>query len=165
MIMIAIKMRQNKLQRDESGSALVEFALSATILLALIFGVLDCSRAMYIDHFVANAAREATRYAMVRGSSWKGASCTTISTLSCTAKTGDVLKFVESTMPGGFTTTNLDVATTWTGLTPAGVACSSSTDPGCVVTVKVSYSFGFNVPFVPAATVMLKSTAASTITQ
>jgi Flp pilus assembly protein TadG len=54
---------------DETGSSLVEFALSSTVLLMAIFGVLDCSCALYADHYVANAAREATRYAMVRGSS------------------------------------------------------------------------------------------------
>ena len=55
--------------RREAGGTLVEFALSATILLTLVFGVMAMCMALYIYHFVSDAAREGARYAMVRGSS------------------------------------------------------------------------------------------------
>lgn len=52
----------------ERGSELVEFAFVVTILFAFIFGIIDFGHAAYTYHFVADVAREATRYASVRGS-------------------------------------------------------------------------------------------------
>ncbi len=53
---------------DERGSSAVEFALSAAVLFMLMFGVMLMCLALYSYHFVAEAAREGTRYEMVRGS-------------------------------------------------------------------------------------------------
>lgn len=163
--MLSTKIRSARLYLGESGSSLVEFALTSTILLMMIFGILDCSRAMYAYHFVANAAEEATRYAMVRGSSWNGVACSAPSTVSCTAKAADIQSFVTSITPGGITPGSLTVTPTWTGSTPSGVACSTSTDTGCVVSVQVSYAFNFIVPFLPSNGLVLRSTAAATIAQ
>lgn len=48
-----------------SGQALVEFVLIAPILLFLIFGLVDFSRAWSAHHAVADAAREGTRMLVV----------------------------------------------------------------------------------------------------
>ena len=56
---------------QETGATLVEFALASTLLFLCIFAILDCSRALYADHFVRYGAEEAARYAMVRGATWK----------------------------------------------------------------------------------------------
>jgi Flp pilus assembly protein TadG len=45
------------------GQATVEFALVLTVLVLLIYGVLEVSRLVFINSEVDNAAREATRYA------------------------------------------------------------------------------------------------------
>ena len=58
---------------NERGSALWEFAFVLTVMLTLIFGVMEFSQVMYAYHFVSNAAREATRYASVRGSTFAAA--------------------------------------------------------------------------------------------
>ena len=63
------------LRREDSGNAMVEFAFSVSILLLLLFGILDLCRAVYVNHFVAGAARDGSRYAMVRGSAWNGSPC------------------------------------------------------------------------------------------
>jgi hypothetical protein len=60
------------LRANQRGSALVEQALVLTILLAVIFGIIDSGRALYTYHFVSQAAREATRWASVRGSTCVG---------------------------------------------------------------------------------------------
>src|SRR4051794_4143568 len=52
----------------ESGATMVEFAFATTILFALVFGIIQISMALYSYHFTADAAREATRWAIVRGS-------------------------------------------------------------------------------------------------
>lgn len=55
--------------RGELGSALVGFALAASIIFALCFGIIQFGFALYTYQFVNEVARELTRYAIVRGSS------------------------------------------------------------------------------------------------
>jgi Flp pilus assembly protein TadG len=50
---------------QRSGQALVEFVLIAPILLLLIFGLVDFSRAWSAHHVIADAAREGTRMLVV----------------------------------------------------------------------------------------------------
>jgi Flp pilus assembly protein TadG len=152
---------------DETGGTLVEFAITTSLLLMIIFGVLDCSRALYFDHYVSYSAEEAARYAMARGSTWGGAVCSTTTTESCTATTANVTSFVQSITPMG-NSSYLSVATTWTGKTPAGSTCTNqngNNSPGCVVQVKVSYNFNFVLPFLPKNTLLLTSTSAVGVSQ
>lgn len=51
--------------RDESGAALVEFALISIVLLILLFGIIDFGRMLYTKNSLTNAAREGGRYAAV----------------------------------------------------------------------------------------------------
>ena len=53
----------------EPGQSLVEFALVLPIFLAILIGMVDIGRAVWANNAVANAAREATRYAVVHGGS------------------------------------------------------------------------------------------------
>ena len=46
---------------------MVEFALALTVLLTLLFGIIDIGRALYAYNWLYNGARQATRWAMVRG--------------------------------------------------------------------------------------------------
>jgi Flp pilus assembly protein TadG len=47
----------------DSGQALVEFALSATLMLTLVFGLVDFSRAIYIAQVIANLTGEGSSMA------------------------------------------------------------------------------------------------------
>lgn len=49
--------------RDESGVALLEFAIFATLLLVLVFGAMDFGRALFTANRLTSAAREGARYA------------------------------------------------------------------------------------------------------
>lgn len=53
------------LHRDRSGQALVEFALVVPLLLILIVGVVELSRAWNAHQVITNTAREALRSAVV----------------------------------------------------------------------------------------------------
>ena len=53
---------------NDAGGAIVEMALSSAILFAMFFGVFELSFASYTYHYVAAAAREGARFAIVRGS-------------------------------------------------------------------------------------------------
>jgi Flp pilus assembly protein TadG len=159
--------KMKELRSNQSGSSLIEFAASATLMLTAIFGIMDCSRALYADHFVCDGATEAARYAMLRGSTWTGTSCTTP---SCMASSSNVTSFVQSIVPFGVSTssTYLTVITTWPGTTPSGASCSTMgiyNSLGCVVKVNLKYSFNFVLPFLPKNTLVLSSTSAYAISQ
>jgi hypothetical protein len=105
---------------------------------------------------------------MVRGQSWKGATCSTTATASCTATAANVSSYVLSITPPGLSATNLTVTTTWPGTTAAGASCTSTSTtnlPDCVVTVLVSYNFSFTLPFIPKNTLTLTSTSSAAIVQ
>ncbi|MGA8089648.1 MAG: TadE family protein [Terracidiphilus sp.] len=53
----------------EQRSAIVEMAVVRSLLFVVLFGIIELSLAMYTYNYVSDAAREATRYAIVRGSS------------------------------------------------------------------------------------------------
>lgn len=48
---------------------MVEFAIASTVFFLLVFGGIEFSRAVWQYNVVANAAKAATRWAVVRGSS------------------------------------------------------------------------------------------------
>lgn len=50
-----------------AGQSLVEFALVFPIFFAILIGMVDVGRAVWANNAVANAAREAARYAIVHG--------------------------------------------------------------------------------------------------
>lgn len=147
---------------EESGSELVEFALTCVVLFMLVFGVIECSLALYANHFVSYAASEGARYAMVRGTTWAGTSCSSPTTALCQADKNSVTAYVQSLIPGGITGT-VTPTVTWSPL-PGGSGCSVP-DPGCVVTVKVKYPFTLQIPFVPVQVINLESTAAMVVSQ
>ncbi len=150
---------------QERGSALLESTISLMVLMMAIFSVMDLSRILYFDHYVCYTAREAARYAMVRGASCNNTACATTSTTGCTATSTDVSNYVQSITPLG-SLSNLSVNTTWPGTTPAGSKCSTTTNsPGCTVAVQVSYDFNFVVPLLPHNMVLLSSKSALPIAE
>jgi Flp pilus assembly protein TadG len=156
--------------RCERGSALIEFSASATLLILVIFGVIETARALYVANFVSNAAPEAIRYAIVRGSTWNGAACTTTATAACTATADNVTSYLDGLAPMGVSTSSdyLTVTTTWPGTTPSGATCSAQgvkNAPGCVVRVNVNYAFNYIFPFMPRGPLSLSGTSAMVISQ
>lgn len=143
---------------DERGSNLVEYGIVLVLFLTMLFGVIDFGRAMYAYHFVSGAAREATRYAMVRGSSCPATECP-----SGPASTTDIQNYVMN-VPAGIDATQLTVTPTWN---PGGsVTCNGiPNSPGCVVEVQVSYNFSFLLPFMPKSSILMTSSSEMTISQ
>jgi Flp pilus assembly protein TadG len=144
----------------EDGSSLAETAISAMGVLILFFGVMEMSLALYTYHFVSEAARQATRYAMVRGSS-----CTSFAT-ACPAQASDVQSYVQGLDFPGIIPANLTVTTTWpttgSSCTPSSLPCNN---PGNLVNVKVQYKFLLSIPFVPSSALTLSSTSQMVISQ
>jgi len=138
------------------GSTLTEFAFILPVMCMCLFGVIDFGRALYSYHFVSDAAREASRWASVRGKT-----CTDYVD-ACPAKNSDVSDYVMSIVPSGIDTKRgaLSVSTDW--VRPAGVVNSCTkfkNEPGCAVQVTVTYNFRFIFPFLPASILRMHSTS------
>src|SRR6202167_976790 len=58
----------------QRGTTLLESAVMISVLLLMMFGVVCFGTALYTYHFVSNTAREATRWASVRGATCGGLS-------------------------------------------------------------------------------------------
>jgi Flp pilus assembly protein TadG len=162
----------------QRGSALMEYAVVLTVLFTMIFGIMDFSRAMFAYHWVSFAAREATRYASVHGSTYSTACPTSapwVSTSNCeisSANTANVTNYVQSFAQGiyfdGTTTGNggLTVTTTWPGSTgsPAGCNTTKGTNsPGCPVKVVVTYIYGFSLPYMSGKVSSITMTSTSQV--
>ena len=116
--------------KDEDGRSLVEFALCASTLFLITFGLMNICFALYSYNFVAEAARDASRYAMVRGSSSTGFSDRNISS-------AQLQTYVQYLNYPGINAANVRVYTSW----PSGNA------PGGTVSVTVTYQFPVMIPF------------------
>jgi Flp pilus assembly protein TadG len=154
---------------DQEGTSLVEFALCVAVILTMVFGIMDLSRALYTDHFVVTAARQGARYAIVRGSTFTGTTCATTSTASCAATTANIVSYVKSLAPAGTALANLTVAPSWPGTDGSGAVCTNAVklvnSYGCLVQVKVIYSYSFSLPFLPKNLMALQSSSSMTIAQ
>jgi Flp pilus assembly protein TadG len=145
---------------DEEGAVLVEVGFSMVILLSVVFGIMAISLALYSYFFVSEAAREATRYAIVRGNSNARPDCTSPGYATCIAQTADIQAYVRGLAFPAVTSTNVAVTSTW--LTSAGGACGTTDgckSPGNIVKVTVSYPYPLRIPFGPQRTLTLTSTS------
>jgi Flp pilus assembly protein TadG len=151
--------------KQDGGSTLVEYALVITLLMTMLLGIADFSRALYAYHFVSNAAREAARYAAVRGSTCgNDNSCTSANSASGTGGAttqADIQAFVQN-VPLGISAANVTATISWPPQANSPAACSNvSTEnaPGCTVQVQVSYVFNFAFPFVSSTALTMNSTS------
>ena len=141
--------RLKRFVRGEEGFQLVEFALSATVYFTMLFGIIDFCMATYAGSFVAFAAQQGTRYAMVRGADWTS-SCATTSSYNCAATQANVQNYILSLPHPALNIAASDITVTWPGNTAAGASAACATTPngqGCQVKVKIIYSFNMKLPF------------------
>lgn len=171
----------DEIRQGAEGAALVETALSLSVMLTVVVGIMQLCLVMYSSVFVNEAAREAARYASVRGSN----SCTDLSSFpNCNLgplTAGNPLQAYARGL--GYplpNPTNLTVKATWWALaqditSPYSsnwtTACTGSQDsagnpcnyPQNMVTVRVRYTMPMNIPFWKNANVTLTSTSSMLI--
>lgn len=156
--------------REERGSAIVEFAITVPLLTLIFFGTIQGIFGMYIYHYMAYAAQQGARYAMVRGGTWSQNVATGCATASppynCTATAADIQTYVRGM--GAINPNRLTVNTTWTGTNPDGTTTgctgSSANSKGCLVKVTANYSFNF-VPYLPFTGLTVTATSEKVILQ
>jgi Flp pilus assembly protein TadG len=149
--------------REECGGTIVEFAISAVLLFASFFGIMDFARALYAYHFVSYAAQEGSRYAMVRGNDWSGA-CASATSYGCTASSANITSYVQGLATMGISSGNITATPSWPQLNADDSSSGCSTTPtqnsqGCLVKVKVSYAFHFIMPFLPLSAMNMTATS------
>lgn len=139
----------------EDGTTLVEFAIVCLVLLAILFGICEFGTVLYAYHFVSHAAKSATRYAAVNGSSCGAggdANCTQVdaSAVQCyvTGGTGCTMSGIT---PSGIDPNRVKVTASWPAVANGPTTCSTTANaPGCTVEVTVCYDYKFIFPLVPA---------------
>ena len=152
---------------EEGGSTLVEFAFVFMLLITMVLGIVDFSRALYAYHFVSGAARSATRWAAVNGST-----CVDDSSCASPAGPADVQNYVKQLATAATIDTSatgcggsacLTTTPTWNPAgsnSPASCGTTNAFDyPGCTVQVQVSYNFNFLIPFIRSSAITLSSTS------
>lgn len=156
------------LLRKEEGANLVEFALSAAVFFTVLFGIMGFSILAYSYIFVSHAAREATRYAIVRGYSLGLPDCSGVGQADCIAQggnTGDISEYVKSLAPLGINGSKLIVNSNW--LTAVGGSCGIADTCKTInnkVWVQVSYTYPLNIPFIPQQDFTISSSSQMAIT-
>ncbi|MBV8344092.1 MAG: pilus assembly protein [Candidatus Eremiobacteraeota bacterium] len=132
-------------RHGERGSTLAETAIVMGVLLALTLGIMDFGRALYTYSFVANAAREGARWAIVRGSQ-----CTLLDHCPAQPGSSDIQPYVQSLSEGATTASNITASLSF----PSG-----SNAPGSVAEVTVTYPFAFVAPFLSKLGFKMQSTS------
>ena len=145
--------RIQRVSRDQSGSAIIEFAVASAILCSLVFGVMAMCLAFYSYNITSEAAREATRYAIVRGSA-----CSSSTFSNCNITSAQLQTYVRSI---GFPGINPSSST----LTAVASWPEGNNNPGSQVQVTVTYIFPLVIPFVPRKTLSMSSTSQMVISQ
>lgn len=166
----------NRRSRERGSATLVEFAFVLPVLLLFVFGIIEFSSAAYAFHFVSNAAREATRYASVRGSTYATPCSPPTVVFDCQIPIGDttvIPGYVTGIAPTGINAGAIMTTPTWPGTDGAGNSgATSKCDPtlppnsaGCVVTVNVQYVYTLSFPMVASIPLNISSTSQLVISQ
>jgi Flp pilus assembly protein TadG len=150
-------------------------ALSCLILIPVVFGIIQLSIALYCYHYAADAAREATRWAIVRGSTCtlifgKGY-CSPTSAGGTGADGADIDHYVKAL--GYPYSSKVSTSTKWcingAAVPATWTTCSTTQNgnnvPGNQVQVTVSYSYPLIIPFLKSNTLNLSSVSSMTIVQ
>jgi Flp pilus assembly protein TadG len=167
---------------QEDGTSLVEVAVSLSLYLMLLFSVIELLLSMYAYNFVSDAAREGTRFAVIRGAN----SCVPTSAFpncnlgpgSITSSTNPshnaVLQYIETMRYPGLTASNLSADVSWWvahqnagGQTSWNTQCAGALDAkgnacnaeGNAVRVVVTYNFPLRLPWMQAHLLKVSSTS------
>jgi Flp pilus assembly protein TadG len=154
--------RMGQFSSDESGSEVIEYALCLGIWLFCLLAVFYGSFLLYADHYVALAAKQSARYAIVRGSSWTTGACGSVQSFGCTATSAQVVSFAQGSLPPGLNSGNLTVSVSWPGTSVAGTTCDTvngNNSPDCAVNVSVKYLFSFPIPFASQNSIPLSASS------
>ena len=147
----------------EKGSALVETAISLVVFFAMLIGIMQLAMVVYYYHTINEVAREATRWASVRGSG----SCATPQTVTnCNANATTIKDHVSGL--GFAQIASSDVTVAWCNAPVGGIVdntCSQTNAPGNLVKITVTSSKPLVLPMINSFTMNMTSTSKMLISQ
>ncbi len=139
----------SKVAPRQRGVALVEFALVSSLFFLVLFAILNLCLLFSTYHSVSYAAREATRWASVRGST-----CGTTWPAACPATAANISNYVK----------NLNI---W--LNPSALTVTTqwipNNLPGSQVNVKIQYGYNFSSPFLTTKLITMSAYSQMVISQ
>jgi Flp pilus assembly protein TadG len=155
--------------RNTDGLETLEFAFASILVIVFILGIMEMCILLFVYSSAAEAAREASRWASVRGTNSSittngVTSCANPNITSCPAGISDIQNFAKR-VPG-ITGSNATVSVSWCdsdGVTHC-ITDPSNAKPGNIVKVQVSYTFA-SVPFISKTALTVSSTAETVIWQ
>jgi len=118
---------------SRDGSAAIEFAFCASVFFMMLLAIVELGRLIYTYHDMAQAARMAARYAIVRGAA-SGAPATASQIAGIAAAASSAITAAE-----------------------VAVAFSPNNQAGGQVTVSIAHPFSFLFGFMPAGSFTLTS--------
>jgi Flp pilus assembly protein TadG len=162
-------------RRSERGASLVEYSFIVIFFLTLLLGIGGFGHALFVYHHLHNVAKEATRYASVRGLNCSDdSSC--VASNSASGIVGpttpaDVAAYVASITPSGIDSNYITAHMVVCGV--SGTICSpavttaapecnvaaTANKPGCPVQVTINYSYNFVFPLIRTTAVSMSSTS------
>ena len=160
--------------RRDRGAALVEYAFVVIFFLSLLFGISAFGHALFAYHHINEAAKEATRYAAVRGLNCSGdGSCVAGNSASGTAgptTQADVQAYVLAISPPSIDPAKIVTTATWPGPSspplcfhdvtmPGGTVVTKvpNNSPGCTAQVQVQYTYTFMFPLISTTSINMSS--------
>jgi Flp pilus assembly protein TadG len=146
---------------NRRGQALVEFAMSALIVLLLILSVVEFSRIMLVYTTLADAARLGARYAITHGT-LPGNTATNSSVGVMQSNVQTVVKKFLAPATVNINAAGLSINTSFPNKSCSGTTCTGTT-PGNPVQVTVSYPYDVLISYLPIS-VTLSSTSEGIIT-
>jgi Flp pilus assembly protein TadG len=160
---------KNRNPLGEDGRSIVEFAFACAVLFGMLFGIIYFCMALYTYHYISEAAREGSRYAIVRGST----SCiNTPGLTNCDATNSEIQTYLQDLgYPGIDAANRMTVNTTWytpnAAASPPWSLCTTPpcNVPGSIVNVQVTYTYPLSIPFYGAKTISMTSTSQMVIAQ
>jgi len=151
----------------EDGAELIEFAVASTVFFLFVFGFVELCLVFFMYNTAAEAAREGSRWASVRGTtsyttSGSNTVCTNPNITGCPATSTGVQNSAQ-TVPGA---SGMTITTSWCNSDGTTGCTSSNTNakPGNIVKVTASYTFA-TVPFVTRSALTVSSTSEMVIWQ
>lgn len=132
----------------ERGQALVEFALIFPVFILLLFGILDLGRAIYAYNTVADAAREGARVAIVNQIQ-TSPDCAQDRPIQNPLAPHWSIKTcaAQSAISLGIQATDVTVSYAAPSISPT-LTCNPTVSVGCIVSVKVDYTFRAVTPVI-----------------
>ena len=160
---------KNRNPLHEDGRSIVEFAFACAVLFGMLFGIIYFCLALYTYHYISEAAREGSRYAIVRGST----SCINTPNLTnCNATNTQIQTYLQDLgYPAIDAANRMTVTTSWYtpsgGQPPTWTKCKTGTcnAPGSIVNVQVTYTYPLSIPFYGTKALNLTSTSQMVIAQ